>query len=170
MNQHQMRAGFLLASISLFPAFSRAASPIQVPAASASAHPAPASLAHPSPSLKGDPSHPAHGIRWVDTQLYFGLGPADSPEKGISEAMWRSFLDKEITPRFPAGFSVLDVYGQWKGKEEAAPERIRSKMLVVDYPATAANDAKVEAIRAAWKKMTGDQSVLKVTHPADISF
>jgi len=65
---------------------------------------------------------------------------------------------------------VVDVYGQWQGKDEKAPERIRSKMLVIDYPKTAANEASVEAIRAAWKQKTGDQSVLKVTQPADVSF
>jgi len=123
-----------------------------------------------SPTLKGDAAHPAHAQHWVDTHLYFGLGPADDPSKGVSEAAWLEFLDKEVTPRFPAGLSVVDVYGQWQGKEEKAPERIRSKMLVIDYPKTAANEASIEAIRAAWKLKTGDQSVLKVSHPADVSF
>ena len=43
-------------------------------------------------------------------------------------------------------------------------------MLVIDYPDTAENRAKVEAIRAAWKQLTGDQSVLRVTQPAEVSF
>ncbi len=106
----------------------------------------------------------------MDTRLYFGLGPADAPDKGVSEAAWRAFLDKEVTPRFPAGLSVVDVYGQWQGKDEKAPERIRSKELIIDYPATAENAAKIQAIRVAWKAKTGDQSVMKVTEPADVSF
>jgi hypothetical protein len=80
-----------------------------------------------SATLKGDAAHPAHAVRWVDTRLYFGLGPADAPDKGVNEAAWREFLDKEVTPRF-------------------------------------------QAIRAAWKQKTGDQSVMKVTQPADVSF
>jgi hypothetical protein len=123
-----------------------------------------------SPTLHGDAAHPAKTANWVDTQLYFGLGPADDATKGVSEADWRGFLDKEVTPRFPAGLSVVDVYGQWQGKEEKAPERIRSKMLVILYPKTAENTASIEAIRTAWKQKTGDQSVLKVTQPADVSF
>lgn len=123
-----------------------------------------------SPTLKGDSAHPAHATHWVDTRLYFGLGPADAPDKGVSEASWREFLDKEVTPRFPAGLSVIDVYGQWRGKAEKAPERIRSKVVIIDYPATAGNAAKIEAIRGAWKQKTGDQSVMKVTQPADVSF
>lgn len=123
-----------------------------------------------APTLAGDAAHPAHAAAWVDTRLYFGLGDADHPEKGIGEAEWREFLDKQVTPRFPAGLSVVDVYGQWQGKQEPAPERLRSKMLVIDYPDTRENRDKIEAIRAAWKQKTGDQSVLRVTQPADISF
>jgi hypothetical protein len=50
------------------------------------------------------------------------------------------------------------------------PERVRTKLLIIDYPDTRDNRERIEAIRLAWKKRTGDQSVLKVTQPADISF
>jgi hypothetical protein len=123
-----------------------------------------------SATLHGDKNHPAVTQNWVDTKLYFGLGPADDVSKGVSEAQWRGFLDKEVTPRFPSGLSVMDIYGQWLSKQTGEVERIRSKMLVIDYPATKDNAAKVEAIRAAWKQMTGDQSVLRVTQRADVSF
>ncbi|HKT29101.1 DUF3574 domain-containing protein [Dyella sp.] len=123
-----------------------------------------------SSTLQGDTAHPAQTQGWVDTRLFFGLGPADHPEQGISEAQWRAFLDKEVTPRFPDGLSVIDVYGQWQGKQETTPERLHSKMLVIYYPDTSDNRSKIDAIRAAWKQRTGDQSVLRVTQPADVSF
>jgi hypothetical protein len=41
---------------------------------------------------------------------------------------------------------------------------------VIDYADTAENRAKVDAIRSAWKQRTGDESVLMVTAPADVSF
>ncbi len=138
-----------------------------------------AGCAHPSvtpatqataPTLSGDAAHPGQTQGWVDTKLYFGLGPADHPEQGVSETAWRDFLDKQVTPRFPDGLSVVDVYGQWQGKNQTTPERLRSKMLIIDYPDTAENRAKVDAIRAAWKQQTGDQSVLRVTGPVDVSF
>lgn len=133
-------------------------------------HSSPVEAAAQTSTLQGDRAHPAHAQGWVDTRLYFGLGPVDQPQVGISEAAWRDFLDKEVTPRFPDGLSVIDVYGQWQGKGMSSPERLRSKMLVIDYPNTAANRAKIEAIRKAWKKQTGDQSVLSVTEPAQVSF
>ncbi|MFZ0744888.1 MAG: DUF3574 domain-containing protein [Terracidiphilus sp.] len=128
---------------------------------------APAALA---PTLAGDSAHPGETKGWVDTKLYFGLGPADHPDQGVSEAKWREFLDRQVTPRFSDGLSVLDVYGQWQGKGQTAPERLRSKMLIIDYPDTQENRDKIEAIRAAWKQQTGDQSVLRVTEPAEVSF
>jgi hypothetical protein len=132
--------------------------------------PVPSTAPSVAPSLAGDPAHPGQTKGWVDTRLYFGLGLADAPEKGVSEAQWRAFLDKEVTPRFPDGLSVVDVYGQWQGKSQTIPERLRSKMLIIDYPDTAENRDKIEAIRAAWKQRTGDQSVLRVTVPVDVSF
>jgi hypothetical protein len=123
-----------------------------------------------APTLQGDAAHPGLTRGWVDTRLYFGLGPADHLDKGVSEADWRGFLDHEVTPRFPDGLSVLDVYGQWQGKTEKSPERLRTKMLIIDYPDTPENRAKIDAIRAAWKQKTGDQSVMRVTEPVDVSF
>ncbi len=132
--------------------------------------PAPLPPAKTAPTLTGDPAHPGRTSGWVDTRLYFGMGPADHPEQGISQAQWRAFLDREVTPRFPDGLSVVDLYGQWQGKGQAAPERLRSKVLIIDYPDSAENRDKIEAIRAAWKTMTHDQSVMRVTQAADVSF
>jgi len=75
-----------------------------------------------------------------------------------------------VTPRFPDGLSVLDVYGQWRDNKITKIERLRSKLLVIDHPDTVENRAKINAIRDAWKKQTGDTSVLKVTIPAEVSF
>lgn len=144
--------------------------PVLALALAACAHrPMPASTGT-APTLQGDAAHPGQTKGWVDTKLYFGLGPVEHPEQGVSEADWRAFLDREVTPRFPDGLSVVDVYGQWQGKNQTTPERLRSKMLIIDYPDTAENRAKIEAIRLAWKQKTGDQSVMRVTEPADVSF
>lgn len=123
-----------------------------------------------SPTLSGDSAHPAQTAHWVDTRLYFGLAPEGDTRHASSDAQWQDFLDHEVTPRFPAGLSVIDVNGQWQGVHNPAPVHVRTKLLVIDYPDTAENAAKIEAIRSAWKQRTHDQSVLKVTQPADVSF
>ena len=122
-----------------------------------------------SPTLAGDSTHPATTTGWVRTELYFGLGTAGKGD-GVSETQWRAFLDKEVTPRFPSGLTVIDAYGQWQGSQQPEPERLRSKILVLLYADNPAQRGAIDAIRAAWKAKTGDQSVLRVTQSAEVSF
>lgn len=121
-------------------------------------------------TLHGDADHPAATQGWLRTELYFGTGLADRPEQGVSEAQWREFLDREVSTRFPSGLSVFDIYGQWRDQGAAQPERLRSKVIVLLHPDAPQQRADIEAIRLAWKRVTGDQSVLRVTQPADVSF
>ncbi|UPG95566.1 DUF3574 domain-containing protein [Luteibacter aegosomatissinici] len=122
-----------------------------------------------SATLAGDAAHPGSTTGWLRTELYFGLG-MEGANGGVDESGWRAFLDHDVTPRFPDGLTVVDAYGQWQGKDQAEPERLRSKLLVLLYADTPAHRAAIEAIRAAWKAKTGDQSVLRVTQPAEVSF
>ncbi|WP_336407586.1 DUF3574 domain-containing protein [Tahibacter soli] len=121
-------------------------------------------------TFSGDPAHPAETAGWVRTELYFGTGPADDANAGVGEAQWREFLDAEVSTRFPDGLSVSDIYGQWRDKGAVKPERLRSKVLILLYPDKPEQRAAIDAIRAAWKKRSGDDSVLRVTQPADVSF
>jgi hypothetical protein len=43
-------------------------------------------------------------------------------------------------------------------------------VLILVYADSAENRANIDSIRTAWKEKTGDQSVLRVTEPADVSF
>jgi hypothetical protein len=109
---------------------------------------------------------------WLRTELYFSIG--DWTETALStegESRWIAFLDSEVTPRFPDGLSVIDVYGQWRSLKPGSPVlRERSRLLVILHPATAEAAAKIEAIRAAWKQPTGEESVLWVSQPVDVRF
>jgi hypothetical protein len=129
----------------------------------------------PAPStLAGDAAHPDATRNWVRTELYFGVGVIS--EQGVeadaaaNEKRWREFLDREVTPRFPDGLSVFDVYGQWRTQGQNRIERLHSKVIMLLHADAPKQRADLEAIRAAWKKETGDLSVLRVTQPADVSF
>lgn len=123
-----------------------------------------------SASPSDDPAHPVATTGWVRTELYFGVGAADDPAAGVGESQWREFLDREVSTRFPDGLSVYDIYGQWRDQGAVKPERLRSKVILLLYPDTPRHRADIEAIRAAWKRATGDASVLRVTQPADVGF
>lgn len=113
---------------------------------------------------------PAPG--WVRTELYFAIG--DWMETALStegETRWSTFLDREVTPRFPDGLKVIDVYGQWRSpKPGSTVARERSRLLVILHPATREASDKIDAIRAAWKQPQGGESVLRVSQPADVAF
>jgi hypothetical protein len=121
-------------------------------------------------ALQGDPARPASAQHWLRSELYFGVGPVDVQDGGVSEMQWRAFLDREVTPRFQNGLTVLDAYGQWRGGGRQAPSRLRSKVLVIVHDDTPANRDAIDAIRLAWKAATHAQSVLVASEPVEVSF
>ena len=130
---------------------------------------------HSAPStLAGDAAHPDVAKNWVRTELYFGLGvisdQGEESNAAANEKRWREFLDREVTPRFQEGLSVFDVYGQWRTQGQNHVERLHSKVIMLLHADAPKQRADVDAIRAAWKKETGDLSVLRVTQAADVSF
>nr|WP_315448744.1 DUF3574 domain-containing protein [uncultured Pseudomonas sp.] len=122
-----------------------------------------------SSTLQGDATRPAQA-QWTRTELYFSVGSLDGKEGAVSPARWREFLDKEVTPRFPDGFTVFDAYGQWKDHRAKEPERLSTKVIVVLHENSAKNEGSIEAIRLAYKRITGDLSVLRLSQPAAVSF
>ncbi len=124
-----------------------------------------------SASLQGDALRPAQA-HWLRTELYCSIGDLDAsePERIEAETRWSRFLDSEVTPRFADGFSVIDAYGQWLARGASQPERLRSKIIVILHEDTPARAADIEAIRAAYKRLTGEQSVLRASQAVDVSF
>lgn len=145
-------------------------------AVAASAHAAPPA-AEPAPSaqLHGDAARPAEAGGWVRSELYFGVGEETGPSAReqtdvISDAQWRAFLDKEVTPRFPDGLTVFDAYGQWLFRGAPEPNRLRTKVLVILHEDSPQRRNDIEAIRLAWKQATRHQSVLWSRQPVEVSF
>ena len=132
--------------------------------------PAPApSAAAASATMRGDAQRPARTAHWQRAEVYFGLGRRDADDATAFETRWQAFLDEEVTPRFPDGFSVLDAYGQWQRQDNRQIERLNSKLLVVLFQG-AKQRRDLDALRAAWKQRTGDESVLLSITPAEVSF
>ncbi|WP_372018711.1 DUF3574 domain-containing protein [Pseudoxanthomonas sp. 10H] len=116
---------------------------------------------------------PVPATRWVRSELYFGATPAadaDAAALAVDAARWRAFLDAEVTPRFPDGLTVFEAYGQWRHRDAPAPERQRARVLVILHEDTPRRRADIEAIRSAWKRATGHESVLWSLQPAEVSF
>jgi hypothetical protein len=100
-------------------------------------------------------------------ELLFGMGKADGGE--VSDGDWRSFLDIEVSPRFPDGLMVLTGYGQWRSSETGSA-REKSRVVEIWYRPAADSDAKIESIRAAYKARFGQESVMRVDGVSCVSF
>jgi hypothetical protein len=91
----------------------------------------------------------------LQVDLYFGA---------VGEAEWRTFLDQEVTPRFPDGLSVIDAYGQYRNRRGTI-ERERAKLLVIVVFDAPAHAARVQAIVDSFIRRHGHESVLRVERP-----
>ena len=97
----------------------------------------------------------------LEVDLYFGRETDTGRE--VSEAEWASFLNDEVTPRFPDGLSVLDVRGQSRNLQGRI-ERERTKLLVVVVFDAPAHRPKVQAIVEGYSRRYGQHNVFHVEH------
>lgn len=89
---------------------------------------------------------------------------------GVSEAAFARFVAAEITPRFPAGLTVIDAAGQWRDTDNGRVVRERSKIVVLIADESAESRARFDAIAQAYKKRFRQQSVGILTRPVCAAF
>lgn len=92
-------------------------------------------------------------------ELFFGRDVMG--REAVSDADWRRFLDEEITPRFPDGFTVIDTYGQWRNAGGMIAME-RGKVLVVIAAGSNDDASRIAMIRDAYKRRFMQESVLFV--------
>jgi|SRR5215471_11885114 len=101
-------------------------------------------------------------------ELMFGRNIAG--HVGIGRAAWSRFLAREITPRFPDGFTVLDAAGQWRDPVHGELVREPSKMVIVVTTEDAAVRDRIAAIVAAYKVRFRQRSVGVISRPVCAAF
>ena len=110
---------------------------------------------------------PKGQARATTVELVFGRNVGD--RTGVSDADWKAFIDEDVTPRFPTGFSVIDSQGQWRGSNGVIV-REPSKVLMLVLDGGPDDPAKITGIRDAYKRRFHQESVLMVTKTACASF
>lgn len=125
-------------------------------------------------ALDGDPAPAAvaaPGSRpHVETRLLFGTQrPDGGPD--VTDEQFTAFLDREVTPRFPAGLTVQQGRGQWRDASGRIV-RERSYELILLYPVAdaVASGREVERIRAAYARAFGQESVGRVDDRVRVDF
>ena len=99
----------------------------------------------------------------------FGFGQHAGDRPDVSDADWRTFLDEEVTPRFPDGLTVMDAAGQWRG-ESGAIDREASKVLVIVLPGRPDDRPRLDAVREAYKRRFRQEAVMLVERRACVAF
>ena len=98
--------------------------------------------------------------QWLRTELH--LAAVDASE-------WEAFLAEHITPRFPAGFTVVEAYGQWRAPQGDI-RRLSTKVVVIIHPPTHEAEEAIEAIRKEYCSAFNLSSVLRSSTSALVSF
>ena len=108
------------------------------------------------------------GLRPATTaEVFFGQDIAGGGE--VSDADWRGFLSAEVSPRFPDGLTVADVYGQWRGPKGSFV-REPSKALFIVLGHRGDDQRRLALVRDAYKRQFRQDSVLLVEERACVSF
>jgi hypothetical protein len=106
------------------------------------------------------------GDQFVRTELFFGLS---RPGGRITEGQFARFVDKEVTPRFPDGLTVLSGLGQFRLESGEIVEE-RSKVLVILHGGDDVASKELEEIRYEYIDQFDQQSVLRTDEASCVSF
>jgi hypothetical protein len=108
------------------------------------------------------------GTLFARTELFLGSSKTDGTE--VTDSEFQGFVDREITPRFPDGLTVLAGKGQFKNSRQVIV-RESSRLLILLYPLGKGNDSnrKIEEIREGYKTFQ-QESVLRTDDLSCASF
>jgi hypothetical protein len=90
--------------------------------------------------------------------LYFGR---NRPGGGtVADAEWLGFLDQVVTPRFPAGVTVVEATGRWRGRSGVG-EQERSEIVTLLHGGDEAARRAVAEIAAEYRRRFQQEAVLR---------
>jgi hypothetical protein len=108
------------------------------------------------------------GDLFVRTELFFGRSKPDGST--VTDREFQRFLNREITPRFPEGLTVLEGRGQFRDSSGVIL-REDAVLLILLYPATEEfRHQRIERIREEYKSAFQQESVLRVDSSSCVSF
>ena len=104
---------------------------------------------------------------WIKTELYFGRDIPGGHE--VSRGEWIEFMDKVITPQFPAGLTVLESYGQMQ--HAAGPiEKQSTWVVLMVHPKDTASDKAIRAVISAYRQQFHNPQVMCLSLPVTARF
>jgi hypothetical protein len=113
---------------------------------------------------------PCHGAQQpkVVAELMFGRDIGHGV--GVSESAWQLFVARELVSRFPDGLTIIDAIGQWRDRDSGRIVRESSKHVEIVMPGNKDDDARLDAVVAAYKREFHQHSVGVIVRPACVAF
>lgn len=105
----------------------------------------------------GGNQQPVPLYNYERVEMFFGMS---KPDGGVvTEDQFKDFIDKEVSTRFPDGFTVMPTQGQWRGKDGRII-REEGRLLILMSPISPGSKDKTSAIRETYKHRFNQESVL----------
>ena len=98
-------------------------------------------------------------------QLFFGDEVAGGGM--VTPAQWQEFVDTEITPRYPGGFTIVTTNGQWRQTGGGIVRESGHELVTVQ---SFSSIQKLNEIRDAYKRRFRQESVLLAISPVCAGF
>jgi hypothetical protein len=103
---------------------------------------------------------------WTRTELCFGLGKPD--HSVLTDEQWQTFVNEQIVPRFPQGFTVVPAEGRWfqDGQTRSEPSRI----VIIMHPMNSEDDQEIDSIAQEYARRFNQDAVLRADGPSRVRF
>lgn len=98
------------------------------------------------------------GDTWLESTLYLGRTMNKAP---ISDEAWQRFVENDVTPRFPDGFTFLNGRGAWKNAQFGKTMYENSTLLIILHPETEQELSKIREIAGAYRTTFKQEAVLQ---------
>ena len=100
--------------------------------------------------------------------MFFGT---EKPGPDVTDAQFRGFVNRVVTPRFPDGLTQYDALGQFRDSSGRIVKE-RAKVIILLYPVEAAgpSSVKIEEIRDGYEDAFEQESVLRSDSVELVSF
>jgi Protein of unknown function (DUF3574) len=108
-----------------------------------------------------------NGTAMSKVELYFGT--ARNGRRPVSAPDWAHFVEAQIGPRFPEGFTVLQGQGRWRTSRGAIVKET-SHVVIIWYRPALSVETRIEAIRAAYRRQFSQESVMRADSSGCVSF
>jgi len=113
---------------------------------------------------------PCHGTQQTKMVAELMFGRDIGHGVGVSEPQWQHFVAHELVSRFPDGLTTIDAIGQWRDRDSGRIVHEPSKHVEIVLPGNKDDDARLDAVAAAYKSAFHQRSVGVIVRLACVAF